>query len=300
MRTDVSIPSGSGALAGWLYLPTDAREPLPVVVMAHGLGAVKEMRLDAYADRFAASGYAVVVFDYRHFGSSTGQPRQLLTIQNQLQDWRTALTWVRSDERFDADRIALWGTSFGGGHVIRIAAEDHGVAAVIAQCPFTDGWASTRAVGLISSAKVVALGLRDRLAARCGKPPVMIASAGPRHAAALMAGPGCESGYLALGSSAPAFRNQVAARFGLTISHYRPGTLTSRVTAPVLFGICDPDTVAPASATRRHAARAPHGEVREYQCGHFDIYFDDWFERAVADDLEFLGRHVPVTASSPR
>ena len=54
--------------------------PHPCVVMAHGFSAVREQRLDAYAERFAAAGLAVLVFDYRHFGASQGEPRQLLSI----------------------------------------------------------------------------------------------------------------------------------------------------------------------------------------------------------------------------
>ena len=94
MRTDIRVPSGATTLAAWLYRPTTANPP--VIVMAHGLGGVKEMRLDAYADRFVSAGYAVVVFDYRHFGGSGGQPRQLLDIATELEDWRNALTWVRA------------------------------------------------------------------------------------------------------------------------------------------------------------------------------------------------------------
>ncbi len=102
MRTDVTIPSGNDSLAAWLYLPEgESSGKPPVVVMAHGLGAVKEMRLDAYAERFAAAGYACVVFDYRHFGGSTGEPRQLLDIHRELDDWKAALAWTRSNAEVD-------------------------------------------------------------------------------------------------------------------------------------------------------------------------------------------------------
>ena len=43
--------------------------------MASGLSCVREQRLDAFAERFAAAGYAVLAFDYRHFGASGGSPR---------------------------------------------------------------------------------------------------------------------------------------------------------------------------------------------------------------------------------
>ena len=82
--------------------------------MAHGFSGVRDQRLDAYAERFAAAGLACLVFDYRHFGDSGGQPRQLLDIGRQLDDWRAAIAFARSLEEVDGDRIGLWGTSFSG------------------------------------------------------------------------------------------------------------------------------------------------------------------------------------------
>ena len=60
-------------------------------MLGHGLSAVRDQRLPAYAERFAEAGLAALLFDYRHFGASGGEPRQLLDIQRQLEDWRTAL-----------------------------------------------------------------------------------------------------------------------------------------------------------------------------------------------------------------
>ncbi|TWG08435.1 alpha/beta hydrolase [Saccharopolyspora dendranthemae] len=142
VRRDVWFESGGVRCAAWLYVPAAEGGPRPLVVMAHGLGAVREWRLDAFAERFAAQGWMVLVFDYRYLGASEGSPRQLLDIGDQLDDWRAAVAYGRSLPEVDPDRIALWGTSFGGGHVLRVASEDHGVAAVVAQCPFTDGPAS--------------------------------------------------------------------------------------------------------------------------------------------------------------
>src|ERR1035441_8186503 len=112
--------------------------------MAHGWTGVREQRLDAYAERFAAAGLAALVFDYRHFGASGGEPRQLLDIGRQLADWRAAIAYVRGLEGIDPERIALWGSSFSGGHVIELAARDHRIAAVVAQMPFVDGAAKDR------------------------------------------------------------------------------------------------------------------------------------------------------------
>jgi pimeloyl-ACP methyl ester carboxylesterase len=264
--------------------------------MAHGLGAVKEMRLDAYAERFAAAGYAALVFDYRHFGGSTGQPRQLLDVGRQLKDWKSALAWARSCRDVDGSRLVVWGTSFGGGHAIWIAAEDGNVAAAIAQCPFTDGVASLRTLNPVSAAKVSALALRDLAAHVVGRDPVYVASAGPARSASLMNAWDCEPGYLALTPKARTFQNRVAARFALQIGRHFPGRRAKEIQAPIYFAICRKDTVAPAKVSQRHAEKAPHGEIKVYPFGHFDIYLGEPFEQAVADYLDFLHRHVPVDA----
>ena len=94
-RTDSPFRSGGLECAAWLYQP-EGQGPHPCVVMAHGFSAVREQRLDAYAERFAAAGLAVLVFDYRHFGASQGEPRQLLSIARQLADWRAAVAHARN------------------------------------------------------------------------------------------------------------------------------------------------------------------------------------------------------------
>lgn len=113
--------SGGTKCAARVYRPTATNQPSPVVVMAHGFGAVRALRLYAYAERFAAAGYAVVVFDYRSFGESEGEPRQVLDIAMQHEDWRAALRFARSLEGIDHTRVVAWGTSFSGGHVITVA-----------------------------------------------------------------------------------------------------------------------------------------------------------------------------------
>lgn len=291
-RLDVEFTSAGVTCAAWLYLPDTG--PRPVIVMAHGLGAVRQMRLDAYAERFAAAGYACLVFDYRHFGASGGEPRQLLDIKRQLQDWAAAVAYVRTRTDVQGSSVILWGTSFSGGHVLITAAEDQRVAAVISQCPFTDGLASSLAVDVLSSAKVTALALGDAIGSRLGRPPLMVPTAGPPHSAALMTAPDAEPGHLRLLPEGSPIQSQVSARIALGIVRHFPGRRTPEIGCPILFCVCDTDTVAPAKATLRHAAKAPHGEIKRYPEGHFDIYIGDAFDTAVADQIDFLHRTVPV------
>ncbi|MFJ9744066.1 alpha/beta hydrolase, partial [Streptomyces sp. NPDC101166] len=109
---------------------------------------------------------------------------------------------------------------------------------------------------------------------------------------ALMTAPDAESGYLALVPPGADFRNQATARVVFDILTDRPGRQTGRIQVPILFAVCETDSVAPAKPTLRYASRAPRGEIRTYADGHFDIYRGAGFERVVADQLDFLRRNV--------
>lgn len=82
--------------------------------MGHGFGTPRAVALYVYAEAFVRAGYIVTVFDYRYFGESEGEPRQLLDIGKQHEDWRNALAYTRAKEGVDRRCIVAWGTSFAG------------------------------------------------------------------------------------------------------------------------------------------------------------------------------------------
>lgn len=268
-RVKLTFSSGGELCHADFYTPANAQD-FPTIVMAHGLGGTRGMRLPAFAERFVEEGYACLVFDYRHFGESEGLPRQLLDIKKQRQDWVAATCFARELPGVDRNRLILWGTSFGGGHVLATAA-NQSIAAVIAQCPFTDGWSSSLAMNPWTSVQLTMLALRDRIGSWFGLEPLMVTTAGRPGQVAMMNAPDVWDGHsaIAAGTNSP---NQIAARFALDIIRDCPGRRTPEIEAPVLFCVCDSDTVAPAKATLRHAARAPRGEIKRYQDGHFAIY----------------------------
>lgn len=134
-REQVSFDSAGVACAGILYHPAEpAPGRQPCVVMAHGFTGTMD-RLSHYAQRFADAGLTVLTFDYRNFGASGGQPRQLVDIAGQQADWHAAIRFARSRDDIDPDRIALWGSSLGGGHVLTVAADDQRIAAAWRRSP---------------------------------------------------------------------------------------------------------------------------------------------------------------------
>lgn len=296
IRTDHTFASGrpASSCAAWVYR-LDGEVPVggrPAVVMAHGLGATREMGLDAYARRFAAEGIVVVLFDYRHFGASGGEPRELISIGEQLTDWDGAIEFTKALTDVDSTRIAVWGSSFGGGHAIAVAARHPELAGAIAQCPFTDGLASMLALSPRSVLGVAPRAVADELAGLLGRGPVRVPLVGPPGSAALMTAPDAEPGYRALIPAGSTPRLDVAARIGVRIGFHRPGRDAMKIRCPLMVNVCDRDTVAPPRATLRHVGRAPYLELIHYDLGHFDIYRGEGFERVVADQADFLVRHL--------
>lgn len=296
MREETHFLSRGEHCAAWLYLP-DGPGPHACVVLAHGFAGTREARLGAYAERFRGSGFAALVFDYRHFGDSGGEPRQLMSIARQHADWRAAVSFARAQEDIDADRIALWGSSLSGGHVIWIGSEDIRLRGVIAQTPFADGLSALRAAGPANAVRLTAAGLRDLAGALRGRDPYLIPAAAEPGCTAAMNQPDALSGYLRLFEEGDAaFNNECAARFALTIGLYRPISRAGGVRCPLLVQTVDGDRVTPPEPAARMAELAPQGRLAAYDggAGHFDIYVDELFERSVADQTEFL-REVLAT-----
>jgi uncharacterized protein len=289
-REDVEFRSSGVTCRGWLYTPADGVSRPPCIVMAPGLGGTRRTGLEPYARRFAEAGFGVLLFDYRHFGESDGEPRQLFSVARQLEDWASAIAFARTLERFDAGRIALWGTSFSGGHVITAAARDGGISAVVAQVPMMDALAATRTyigyAGLGMAMRLTARGMVDQLGGAFGRRPLLVPLVGAPGTLAAMAADDCEAGYATI--TTPEWRNEISARYALTVPLYRPIAYARKVRCPVLVQVAMRDSVAPAAAAIAAAERLPDARLVRYDCLHFEIYGEGYFERAVSEQLEFF------------
>jgi dienelactone hydrolase len=271
-----------------------------MVVMGHGLGGTRELRLPAYAERFVTAGMAVLVFTYRNLGDSGSGPRQVLSMPKQLSDWDAALEYVTSLPEVDENRIAVWGTSLGGGHAIAVASRHPELRAAVSQCPFTDGLKNTSVLRPRELFEMIRFVARDLLAAVRGKDPVCIPLAAAPGKVAFMQAPDALPGMLALVPEGHEWVNQAAARSLLSIISYRPGRAARKIVPPILFCISKEDSVAPAAVAAHYARQAPRGDVRQYDAGHFGFYVGAAFEQLVADQLEFLVRHLEPASKASR
>ncbi|HEY1449804.1 MAG TPA: alpha/beta fold hydrolase [Solirubrobacteraceae bacterium] len=293
-RQDLRFISDEDQCAAWFY-PADAAAHRaagsrpdghghnPLIVMAHGLSGTRRDRLGPFAERFAAAGVAALVFDHRGFGDSDGE-RDLFEPRRQMDDWRAAIAFGRSLPQVDADRVATFGSSMGGGNALAAAADDDRVVAAISQVPFLDIVLQAHR----SSPRVTARMLHA--AARGRHLPVL----GDPRAAALLNAPGAEEGWrrVVAGGEDSLWRDRVSTRW-LLGPPFRPGRKAAKLHCPWLVCVGEGDRVARPGPAIAAARRAPLGELRTYpHVDHFDVYDGPAHEALIADQLEFLRRHL--------
>jgi pimeloyl-ACP methyl ester carboxylesterase len=273
--------------------------------MAGGFAVTKEPGTDQFAARFQEAGFAVLAFDYRRLGESGGEPRQVVRIGDQLDDWQAAIAFAATLPGVDPTRVAAWGFSASGGHVLRVAASNPQLAAAIAQTPNADGPAATRNAMRyqrpLALLRVTARGVLDALGGLVGRPPRLLPLVGPPGTVAVLTTPDALEGDAVLnpGNRYPDWQQAVAARSALPLGCYRPGRAASRVRCPLLVVVCDQDRTALAEPAARAAHLAPLGELVRLPGGHY-APFGDAHDDAVGAELSFLQRHVLGPAKALR
>jgi alpha-beta hydrolase superfamily lysophospholipase len=285
-REDLEFRAGIDSCAAWLYPARGDTQEAPIVVMAHGLSGTRRDGLGPFAERFAAAGIAALLFDHRGFGDSGGEP-DLFRPPRQLEDWRAAIACARSLPGVDAERVATFGSSMGGGNALAAAAGDPRVAAAVSQVPFLDMVRQAhRSSPLVAARMLFAATLGQHLPA-IGQP----------NQAAFINAPGGESGWrhvVAIGEDSR-WRNRVSSRW-LLGAPYRPVRYAAGLHCPWLLCVGEADRVARPGPAIAAARRAPLGELRTYPgVDHFDIYDGAEFEAIVADEVAFLWRHLLAT-----
>lgn len=281
---------------GDLYLP-DGQEKPPVVIMGHGFGAERAFGLRPFAERFVAHGMAAFTFDYRTFGDSEGQPRNFVDPIRHLQDWAAALAHVRTLTQVDSSRIALWGSSFGGGHVLVTAARDQNVTAVVAQVPYVDPITTIANLGVGFLAQGTPHALRDVAHILLRRDPHHIKIIAPPDQFGALNTHDSYSGYSAIIPADSSWENKCPARILLTYPLYRPATAVSRINCPTMIMAGTNDSLIPIKGVRRAAAAIKDCTFIEDSFGHFDVYAGEWFETAVSAQSKFLAEELHAKSS---
>ncbi|KAJ8508729.1 hypothetical protein ONZ45_g9015 [Pleurotus djamor] len=288
-------------LDAWIFEPDgDRPREIPVIVMAHGVGCNKELGLASYAEAFSSAGYACVVFDFRRWGQSDGEPRNCAVVSEQLEDYATIVAYCRQRPGFNPQKIVLWGYSFSGGHVLTLAAQSElNVCATIGQTPYPGrpfGFTLT-----LTCFRRILYALADVAKQTLGLGAVYIPTAAPFGQVGAVTAPGAEVGFMRLpqaARSASCFMI-ISASIYLRSPLYRPAETASSISKPILLIAGQQDNICPVERIRQVSRLAPNAELVEIPGGHAMGSSSDNDASTDTIPLVELSSHPPCPASAP-
>ena len=290
----------------------------PIIVMAHGLGLTQDCNLDAFIPAFRQAGMAVFTFDYATFGWSEGWPRHQVIPNRHVADLRAALKHVRTtlSEKVDIHRLALWGTSLGGGHVLSVAADDHDVRAVVANVPHVKSALESilgtvqrdpgvATLGLLKVAGALIKGVVNFIVGFATKKDgtTYIPLHGLPGSAAIMQNPGDDEGYGRLVNSLPKdlqWKNRASVSSVVPLLLYRPYNSVQAITSPTLLLPAELDTLCPAAGSQA-AAQLLGPNISKLVLlkglAHFDMYEGEALQLVLKETVAFLREHLGIAKS---
>lgn len=302
-RREVTFTSQGLKCAGWYYAPSGlkAGERSPAIVMAHGYSGVKEMGLDKYAEKFAAAGFAVLVFDYRHLGASEGEPRGQIFYYEQHQDYRNAISWLTLQKEVDPQKICAWGTSYSGGHVLHLAAFDKRIKAVVSQVPGVGAWETFFAkLSPDELAKTYGrfAASRNETYASATVKYLPVVTADPKQRAVMRQKEAYEYFMGMSKAKAPSWNNQVTVESLELNMEYKPVANIDLISpTPLLMVIASDDTIsAPALQKKAYEQAKEPKKLLVFKGGHFDAYAGAGFEEVSKAAVEWFVQHLKPAA----
>jgi fermentation-respiration switch protein FrsA (DUF1100 family) len=279
-REDVEFLSEGVAIRAWLYRP-EGGGPFPAIALGHGFTGIKDGFLHHdYPGLFADAGFVALAFDYPNSGDSDGHLRGELDPIAQQRAYRDAITYLSDRPDVDAERIGIWGTSYGGGHVLTVGAVDRRVRCVVSQVPTISG--SRNHVRRNTPAQLREKRLafdKDRVARAHGATPAMVQALSDDNMFTRMP-PEC-SAHL---------DKHVTLRTMELYAEYEPASIIERVSpTPLLMIIADDDdmTFTDDELEAYSRAREPKSLVM-VRGDHRAVYFEEYERTSTAARDWFL------------
>ena len=279
--------------AATLHTPEGSKGPYPTILMVHGWGGTQLTLVTGFIDAFNDAGFAVLTFDYPGWGDSEGLPRNVISPWKREKTVEAALAYTKSLQDVDQTNIILWGSSFGGGHVVKMAAEHPELRGAIAQVPMLDGILAVKAV---PPARMIRFGIdimRDMLNPFSAHYLPIVSPEG-EYSSMDRDGAWRVEGWIE-DSLKRQHDNRVAARSLATMGFYRPQKHLKKIKIPTLVIGATRDTVAPFDEHQVRRLSSESVEIQTIDANHFDPYLDHWFEDNIDRQVNFIKRLVPAT-----
>jgi uncharacterized protein len=130
MAERFSVTSMGMKVVGVATLPEGVSEPVPCVILSHGLVSSKEStKYLLLSDLLLASGIASCRFDFHGCGESDGNLEET-TLSIRLDNLKKVIEWARDQKKIDSRRIGLLGSSFGSATSLAAASRDKTIRCV--------------------------------------------------------------------------------------------------------------------------------------------------------------------------
>ncbi len=288
-----SYLSEGSKLSALLYIPHKEGR-CPAIIMAHGFGLTKEAYIDKYAEKFAANGFVVLLFDYRNLGESEGYPRQEVNPFLQIEDYKNSITFALSLDKVDPMKIGIWGTSYSGGHVLVVAATDRRVKCVVAQVPTISGFRSALRRMPAEKIPVYLMSIQqDRLNRLNNGQPMMKKLVGEASDNPIYPTSDAKEYYMEAYNLSGTFHNEVTLRSTEYSRMYEPGIYVARISpTPVLYIVALKDTVTPTDLCLEAFEKTLQPKaLKTIADGHFSPYLQH-FDSTSNAAVEWFSAHL--------
>lgn len=286
-RTELSRFLSSGVhCAATLHRP-EGTAPAPAVLMVHGWGGIQDALTVPFYEPFRDLGFAVMTFDYPGWGDSDGVLRNDIDPRQRERTVEDALAHLAAQPGIDPNRLVLWGTSFGGGHVVGVASRHPELLGAIAQVPMLDGMAAVKAVPFRRLVQFGIAALRDRWPTTG---PHYLPVIGPPGELSSMDRDGAAEAMRKGAASGVVYDNRVTARSLLRMGPYRPFKRLKDVGIPLLIIGATNDTVAPFVEDRVRQLAGSNVTIKTLDANHFEPYFEPSLSQNLEYQTAFLQR----------
>ena len=294
MKQSISFYSEGVKLDGDLFFPDDdaVSEPRAGIVLCHGYTGVKDLYLPDNACVLNEAGYAVLTFDYKGWGKSEGE-RSRLAPWSRIADVQAALTFLGAQEGVEADRLGIYGTSYGGATVVWAAALDERVKCTISVVGVGDGRRWMRSVRRTDEwCDLLERSAEDReRRAFTGKSEMV------ERAEILL--PDRQSAALAAQARAnnPSAVSTIPLEYiDETLSHHADWVVDKISPRPILFITSDDDRLVPPEESQSLYDKAgkPKKLVTLKGVGHYEVYVPPAFDKVMDETLAWLREYLPA------
>ncbi len=289
----ISFFSEGARLAGDLFLPDELKrgERRAGIVLCHGYTGVRNLYLPDIARVLTEAGYIVLTFDYKGWGDSEGA-RSRLAPYSRVINSQAALTWLGAQEMVDAERLGIYGTSYGGATVVWVGAVDPRVKCVVSVVGVGNGQRWMRSVRRPDEY----YDLLERSAADRVRRAMEGQSEFVERTDILI--PDRQSAELAAAARRgnPGAVSEIPLEFIDDTLGFNAEWVVDRIAPrPVLFITTDNDRLVPPEESEAMYRRAgePKKLVMLHGFGHYEVYTGEAFRQVMEPTVAWFRQHLP-------